>query len=177
MRNTTRNSMHRSCRFQRPDNKKKCLTRLSFSADPSLIGPARRPTAIAARVHLHILATGGSTHRPSRLEYGTRGPRFERNALSACGMQPPCTTAQKHTHERVLTPALKHRHFHIFERPQHTNQTFRSMKEARKNKVRTCSTRSATFSTSTAHLKFVLSKPCRTSFPRAIHTNISQSTS
>ena len=74
----------------------------------------------------------GSTHRPSMFEYGTRLPRFERNALSACGMQPPCTTAQKHTHKRVLTPALKHRHFQVFERPQHTNQTFRSMKEARK---------------------------------------------
>ena len=31
----------------------------------------------------------------------------------------------------MLTPALEHSHFRIFERPQHTNQTFRGMKEVR----------------------------------------------
>ena len=142
--NTTQHSMHRSCRFQRLDNKK-CPTQLSRSADPSLICPARRPRASAARVHLHDPAKRVPTHGPSRLENRTRRPRIERASISACGIQPPCTTAQKHTHEGALTPALKHRHLHIFERPQHTNQTFRSVKEVRKNKESTCPTRIATY--------------------------------
>ena len=76
------------------DHKKKYLTQLFSCTDPSLICSARRLTTFAARVRWHDPARSGSTHGLSMLESGTRLPTFERNSISVCGMQPPCTTEQ-----------------------------------------------------------------------------------
>ena len=88
-------------------------TQFFSSTHQSLIFPARRPTTCAARVRLHDPARSGSTHKPSMLECGTRRPHFVRNSISTCGMQPPCTTEQKHIHERALTLALTHTYSHL----------------------------------------------------------------
>ena len=88
-------------------------TQFSSSTDRSLIFPARRPTTCAARVRLHDSARSGSTHGPSMLKCGMRRPRFERYSIFTCGMEPPCTTEQKHFHARAFKPALTHTYPHL----------------------------------------------------------------
>ena len=122
-------------------------------------------------VRTHETARSASTHAPSRLGYGTRRPRFERNSICTCDMPLAGTTAHKRTHERSLTPALTHTHIHIFANHQHKEQTFPRMKEVRKkNKVCTCPTLGAPFELQKHITKCVRSKPSRTSSHRSIST-------